>query len=123
MPTSSVEIYHRFSFVAARAMTHMPPDHVCSRLHGHSFKIEVRLKGPINEQEGWLIDHSDIAHVVNPLIEKLDHRYLNEIDGLDKPSNENIARWFWRHCQPHLPLLTSITVIDTDETGCLYDGT
>ncbi|MBC6444680.1 MAG: 6-pyruvoyl tetrahydropterin synthase family protein [Alphaproteobacteria bacterium GM202ARS2] len=118
-----MSIYHRFSFVAARSLPHMPPSYRCSRLHGHTFKIEVRLKGVVNAKDGWLYDHYAIADAVQPLIDQLDHRYLNDIDGMDnKPSNETIAVWFWQRIKPKLPLLSQITVIDTDATGCIYNG-
>ena len=121
--TPIVSIYHRFSFVAARAMAHLPPSHRCSRLHGHTFKVEIRLKGAINSEEGWLCDHDVIADVVQPLIDQLDHCYLNEIDGMDnKPSNEAIALWLWQRIKPKLAWLAQITVIDTDRTGCIYSG-
>ena len=118
-----MDIYHHFSFHSARSLPHLPPEHPCARTHGHTFKIEIRLKGPVNQQDGWVIDYNAIAKVVEPLIESLDHRNLNDIDGMNnKPSNETIAYWFWQRLKPQLPLLTQITVIDTEKTGCIYCG-
>ena len=70
----------------------MPDGHKCSRLHGHTYILEVFVEGEINNK-GWVMDFADVDAVVKPIIKQLDHYYLNEISGLENPTSENIAVW------------------------------
>ncbi len=117
-----MEIYKEFTFEAAHLLPNVPAGHKCRRLHGHSFSLTVHVTGPVGEQSGWVIDFADISTVVNPLIAKLDHYYLNEIPGLENPTSENVAKWIWRQLKPALPILSKIVVKETCNSGCIYDG-
>jgi 6-pyruvoyltetrahydropterin/6-carboxytetrahydropterin synthase len=113
-PASQVtRITKVFTFEAAHRLTHLPADHKCSRLHGHSFKVEVSVSGRVDPVTGWIIDFADIKEVCKPLIDQLDHYYLNEIDGLDNPTSEVIARWFWDRLNPRLANLSRVAVHET----------
>ena len=97
-----MEIFKVFTIEAAHRLPHVPAGHKCGRLHGHSFQIEVHVKGPLDESLGWIIDFADIKGAFKPLEDRIDHRYLNEVEGLDNPTSENIARWIWQGLKPSL---------------------
>ena len=84
-------IHTQFQFEAAHRLPNVPAEHKCARLHGHSFRATVWVKGEIGAESGWVMDFADVKAAFAPLHEQLDHRYLNEIDGLDQP-NERGAR-------------------------------
>lgn len=111
-----------FHFEAAHTLPNMPPDHQCARMHGHSYKVEIAVTGPVGEVSGWLMDHSEISAVVKPLIARLDHRYLNDIPGLENPTFERLAGWLWKGLQPQLPGLSEITIHETPTSSCVYRG-
>jgi 6-pyruvoyltetrahydropterin/6-carboxytetrahydropterin synthase len=118
----NVELRKTFQFEAAHLLPQLPPDHKCRRLHGHSFQVEIAVAGPCDPDKGWLIDYADIQGAFRPLWEQLDHRYLNEIPGLENPTSENIAAWIWTRLQPRLPQLVEVAVAETCTARCLYRG-
>ena len=79
-----MELRKTFQFEAAHLLPHLPKSHKCRRLHGHSFKVEIVVAGECDAKLGWLMDYADITAAFKPIWEKLDHRYLNEIPGLEK---------------------------------------
>jgi len=117
-----VEIFKIFSIEAAHRLPRLPGSHKCSRLHGHSFRIEIHISGAIAEPEGWVQDFGDVSQVFKPLFDALDHRYLNEIEGLENPTSENLARWIWVRLKPTLPQLSKIVIHETCTAGCIYRG-
>ena len=117
-----VELRKTFQFEAAHLLPHLPKSHKCRRLHGHSFKVEVALAGECDPKLGWLMDYAEISDVFRPILEKLDHFYLNEIPGLENPTSENLACWIWDRLKPKLPLLTEVVVAETCLSRCLYRG-
>lgn len=117
-----MQIWKEFTFEAAHRLPHVPADHKCARLHGHSFRVEVHVAGPVGVDSGWVMDFAGIAEAFQPLLERLDHRYLNEVEGLDNPTSENLARWIWRRLRTALPGLSQITVRETCLSGCAYRG-
>ena len=117
-----MDIFKQFRFEAAHKLPNVPADHKCGRLHGHSFVVTVYLSGPVGAETGWVADFADIKKVVKPVINRLDHRYLNEIGGLDNPTSEHIARWLWKEIVDGLPHLIKVCVSETCTTGCEYKG-
>src|ERR1700686_2162318 len=99
---ASVEIFKEFGFEAAHKLPHVPPGHKCARLHGHSFRVAVHVEGPIDSDTGWVRDFAELGCAMEPVLECLDHHYLNEIDGLDNPTSEVLARWIWVQLQTPL---------------------
>ena len=71
---------------------------------------------------GWVMDFADIKSAFRPLEEELDHRYLNDVQGLQNPTSENIARWVWRRLYSALPTLVRVVVRETCTSGCIYGG-
>ena len=117
-----MEIFKEFTFEAAHKLPNVPPDHKCARLHGHSFRVNIRVGGPTDEQTGWVMDFADVKRAFQPLHEQLDHHYLNEIEGLKNPTTENLARWIWIRLAVSLPGLRQIVVHETCTAGCVYRG-
>jgi len=117
-----MELRKSFQFEAAHRLPHLPKAHKCHRLHGHSFKVEIVVAGECDPKQGWLMDYADITAAFKPLWEKLDHRYLNEVAGLDNPTSEEIARWIWRKLKPALPLLKEVGVAETCTAQAVYRG-
>src|SRR5215218_5079686 len=117
-----IELRKTFQFEAAHLLPNLPPTHKCRRLHGHSFQVEVAVAGEIDAKLGWLIDYAEISEAFKPLLERLDHYYLNEISGLENPTSENVAIWIWNDLKPRLPLLTEIVVAETCTARCVYRG-
>ncbi len=115
-----MQIYKRFTIEAAHRLINLPDDHKCSRLHGHSFSVEIHVKGDVDETTGWVMDFAEISSIFKPIFEQLDHRYLNDIDGLENPTSENLAQWIYRKLKKVLPLLDSIVVQETCTAGCIY---
>ena len=116
------ELSKSFTFEAAHRLPTFPEDHKCRRLHGHSFRIEVRVAGAVDEKTGYLIDYGDIMAACEPVRQSLDHSYLNEIEGLENPTAENLSRWIWQRLKPQLPGLAAVRVNETCTTGCEYRG-
>lgn len=119
----NMELSKEFTFEAAHRLPNLPPEHKCSRLHGHSYKVKVEVSGPVQEELGWVIDFGDIKSAWKGLDESLDHRYLNEIPGLENPTSEVLAMWIWDRLEGRLPgLLSGVTVQETCTSGCTYRG-
>jgi 6-pyruvoyltetrahydropterin/6-carboxytetrahydropterin synthase len=116
-----VIIYKDFTFEAAHKLPLVPDTHKCSKLHGHSFKVRISVEDELSDL-GWVIDYAEIKSACGPVIEVLDHSYLNKVLGLDNPTSENIARWLWNKIQPKLTILSEIEVKETCNTGCIYRG-
>jgi len=117
-----MKVFREFTFEAAHRLPRVPEGHKCARLHGHSFRVAVHVEGPVGEDSGWVIDFADIKQAFKPIHEALDHRYLNDIDGLENPTSEVLARWIWARLQPALPGLARIVVRETCTSGCEYRG-
>ena len=117
-----MEIYKEVGFEAAHRLTSVSQDHKCARLHGHSYRLVIHVRGDVDQGLGWVVDFADVKQAFEPLYEQLDHRYLNEIEGLENPTSENLAVWIWQRLKPALPGLCRIVVKETCEVGCVYDG-
>jgi 6-pyruvoyltetrahydropterin/6-carboxytetrahydropterin synthase len=118
----NVKLVHEFRFEAAHKLPKVPAGHKCARLHGHSFKIEVSVAGPVNEETGWFIDYDELYKAWAPIHAELDHNYLNDVAGLENPTSEILARWLWQRLQPALPSLARVTVFETCDARCEYEG-
>lgn len=115
-------IFKEFVFEAAHRLPNVPIGHKCGRLHGHSFRFRLELRGPVIETAGWVVDFGEVKRVVGPLYEQLDHSYLNDIDGLENPTSEALCKWIFNKLKPLLPQLISVTVWETCTCGATYYG-
>ncbi|ATE52684.1 6-carboxytetrahydropterin synthase QueD [Actinosynnema pretiosum] len=117
-----MELFREFRFEAAHRLPNVPEGHKCARLHGHSYLVVVQLDGPVDPEAGWVVDFGDVKAAFKPLEERLDHYYLNEVEGLENPTSENLAVWIWDRLIGALPMLSAVTVRETCTSGCTYRG-
>lgn len=122
LPPNHVELVREYRFEAAHRLPKVPPGHRCARLHGHSYRIEVTVRGPVDEETGWLIDFYDMDQAVTPIILVLDHRLLNDIPDLENPTSERLCQYLWQRLRDALPGLSAITVYETVDSRCTYRG-
>jgi len=101
-----MDIFRIFHLQCARRLPALPDAHPCSRLHGHSFRVELTVSGEIDPTLGWVLDFADIEAAWQPIHVALDHRNLNDIAGLENPTSENLAVWLWWQLKPALPGLS-----------------
>jgi 6-pyruvoyltetrahydropterin/6-carboxytetrahydropterin synthase len=118
----AMDIYNVFHIEAARRLPHLPPQHPCARLHGHSFRVEVHVSGPLDPTLGWVLDFAEVQRAWQPVHEALDHRCLNDVPGLENPTSEVLARWIWQRLRPALPGLSKILIRESAGAGCIYTG-
>lgn len=117
-----MEIFKTFTLESAHRLPNVPAEHKCARVHGHSFRVEIHLRGPVDKHLGWVLDFADVKAAFQPLYDQLDHRYLNDVPGLENPTSENLARWIWQRLQPALPQLAVVVVHETCTSGARYSG-
>lgn len=117
-----VELVKDFRFEAAHFLPNVVEGHKCRRIHGHSFRGEVAVRGPIDPTLGWVIDFGDLRRAIDPLVAELDHYLLNDIAGLENPTAELLAVWIWRRLAPHVPNLHRVTIEETCTSRCHYYG-
>jgi len=117
-----MDIFRIFHLECARRLPALPESHPCSRLHGHSFRVELTVSGDIDPVLGWVLDFADVEAAWQPVHAALDHRTLNDVAGLENPTSENLAVWLWQQLKPGLPGLSQIKVMETHDSGCTYSG-
>jgi 6-pyruvoyltetrahydropterin/6-carboxytetrahydropterin synthase len=117
-----VRLVHEFRFESAHRLPNVPEGHKCARLHGHSFRVELAIEGPVNPKTGWFMDFGDLHRIWEPVHDTLDHRYLNDVPGLENPTSEVLSRWIWQKLTPVLPALRRVTLFETCEARCEYEG-
>ena len=117
-----MEIFKAFTLESAHRLPNVPAGHKCARVHGHSFRVEIHVQGPVDPHLGWVMDFADVKAAFEPLYQQLDHHYLNDVPGLENPTSENLARWIWQRLRPALPQLSAIVVHETCTSGARYTG-
>lgn len=118
----NAELSKTFRFDAAHRLPNVPADHPCARPHGHSYRLTVVVAGEVDPEAGWVMDFGDLKAAVGPVLARVDHADLNAVEGLDNPTSEMIARWFWDRLAPRLPHLAAVTVAESDTSRCTYRG-
>ncbi len=116
------EVIKTFRFEAAHSLSGAPEGHKCRQLHGHSYRVDIHVTGDVDETSGWVIDFGDIKKTIEPILDELDHRNLNEIPGLENSTSEFMARYLWERIAPVLSGLSAITVWESDTSRCIYRG-
>lgn len=122
MQSPVVELVKDFRFEAAHWLPNVPEGHKCRRMHGHSFRGEVAVRGEVDPRTGWLMDFADLKRAVDPIVARLDHYVLNEVEGLTNPTSEMLAVWVWNALAPAVPLLSRVTIEETCTSRCHYFG-
>ncbi len=116
-----MDVFCEFTFEAAHRLSKVPEGHKCGRLHGHSFRVELRVRGEVNPDTDMVIDFGDIKTAFAPIYDQLDHHFLNEVAGLENPTSETLAQWIWNHLATTLPL-SEVAVRETCTSGVAYRG-
>jgi len=113
-----MKITKKFTFEAA----HFIPNHItCGNLHGHSYKLEVTIEGPIKEN-GMLLDFTLFKKIVKEaIIDKLDHQNLNDTHYFEIPTAENISIWIYNQLREDLPV-SEIKLYETANSFVIYNG-
>ena len=117
-----VELMREYRFEAAHKLPAVPSSHKCSNVHGHSYRVEVYLTGPVDPRTGWLMDFGQIDDVWQGLYARLDHHYLNDVAGLANSTCENVAIYIWDHLKAKLSELSAVRVWETHDSNCTYRG-
>lgn len=104
-----------FTFDAAHCLPRLPAGHKCANLHGHTYRVELICRGYVQEN-GFVVDYDDIARAWAPLHEQLDHKYLNDVYGLETPSTEHLCAWIIMRID--LPSLVAVRVYESSTTWC-----
>ncbi|MEQ1716687.1 MAG: 6-carboxytetrahydropterin synthase [Hyphomicrobium sp.] len=118
-----MRIYRDFQFEAAHYLPSAPPGHPNSRIHGHSFRARVIIDGEPDADTGIVFHFDDLTAAIEDAREALDHRFLNEVEGLAKPTLELIAIWLWQRLDNKVPGLAQIEIHrDSCHEGCIYGG-
>ena len=116
------ELIRTFRFEAAHRLPNIPHEHKCRRMHGHNYRVDVHVTGPVDPHVGWVMDFDEIRRIVHPVLEALDHQVLNEVPGLANCTSELLARYMWDRVAPSLAGLTAITIWESDNSRCVYRG-
>jgi 6-pyruvoyltetrahydropterin/6-carboxytetrahydropterin synthase len=119
-----IEIFKEFTFEAAHHLAvNVAPGHAYAKLHGHSFKVEIFMRGEPDAKTGWVVDFAEIDRQLQLVRQDLDHNYLNDVAGLELPTLENITRWIWQRLHSKLPGLHRVLVRrGTCGEGCAYSA-
>ena len=117
-----MEIYKEFCFDSAHFLPNVPDGHKCKNMHGHTYRLKVFIEGKPDPHMGWIMDFKELKDALAPVIERLDHKLINDIQGLENPTAENITIWIWNQIKPLLPLLSRIELYETPTTGVIYRG-
>ncbi len=113
-------IAKQFSFDAAHWIAGLPEDHKCSRLHGHTYAVEVILEANHVDDVGFVIDYTELNRLKTWLDTVVDHRNLNEVFENDQTTAENIARWIYGIASEWWPQVAAIRVSETPKTWAEY---
>ncbi|WP_443945751.1 6-carboxytetrahydropterin synthase QueD [Pedobacter sp. AW1-32] len=115
-----VTIYKTFAFDAAHFLPNVPEGHRCKQLHGHTYHVGIYLKGHLKMPEGWVMDYGDLKSILHPILNKLDHQLLNNVEGLENPTAEMLVLWLWNKIKPLIPELDRVELKETDSSGAIY---
>jgi 6-pyruvoyltetrahydropterin/6-carboxytetrahydropterin synthase len=118
---NQAHIWRRYHFEAAHQLPNVPDGHKCGRMHGHGFMVTLHAKQSL-DGEDMGVDYDRMDAVWAPMRECLDHRCLNDIEGLENPTSEMLSRWLWEQLKSELPELACVSVYETTTAGAHYDG-
>lgn len=120
--TMATTVVCTYTFEAAHALPHVPEGHPCGRVHGHGYRADIHVSGPVDTVLGWVVDFAVVDGAMAPLLSKLDHHLLNEVEGLHNPTVEVIAAWLWQRLSGPLPGLSEVVVHESLKARCSYTG-
>ncbi len=115
-------IFKDFDFDSAHFLPNVSDDHKCKQIHGHTYRMKVFFSDALDNHYGWVMDFAEIKKVVNPIINSIDHKLLNDIEGLENPTCEAISIWLWDKIKAEIPILCRIELYVTLTSGVVYEG-
>lgn len=117
------ELSKQFRFDAAHTLDRMIDTESSRRIHGHSYRAEVCVRGSPDLHTGMVVDLGQLERALADARDGLDHRFLDEINDLGPATMENLCRWIWRRLLPTTPKLFKVTVYrDSGGDACSYWG-
>jgi len=115
-------IFKQFSFDSAHFLPNIPDGHKCKETHGHTYRLIVYFEGDLEKNFDWVMDFADIKKVIDPIVKSIDHKLLNNIQGLENPTCEIIAVWLWNKIKAKIPILKKVELFETFTSGTVYEG-
>lgn len=115
-------IFKKFTFDSAHSLPHVPDGHKCKNVHGHTYLLTVSIEGELDDKFGWVMDFADLKTIMKPVMDQIDHKYLNDVSGLENPTCEILAKWIWDAVVDDLPGLKRIELYETPTSGAVYEG-
>lgn len=116
-----MKIFKEATFEAAHRLPNVPPAHRCHNLHGHNYRVRVECEGPLDPQLGWVCDFADVDAAMAPMLKMLDHRYLNEVAGLENPTSEMIAGWILERLRATALPVSAVVVWENESCGAIAE--
>ncbi len=117
------ELCKQFRFDSAHTLQRAVETESSRRIHGHSYRAEVAVRGQPDADSGMLLDLGLLEQALAGVRERLDHHFLDEVEGLGPATLENLARWIWQQLEPRCPGLWRVTVArDSSGDSCSYFG-
>jgi 6-pyruvoyltetrahydropterin/6-carboxytetrahydropterin synthase len=117
-----MKIFKRFTFDSAHFLPNVSEDHKCRAIHGHTYHLTIFITGKLDEELGWVQDFAELKKVMDPIMKMIDHKLLNEIEGLENPTCELFAKWLWNKIKPKIPQLSCVELNETPTSGAIYEG-
>ena len=116
------ELVHTVRFESARKLTKVPDGHPCGNIYGLSFKLDIHIEGTPDDETGWVVDFDEIEKSFDPIKDRIDHNYLNEVEGLENPTTEILITWIWNELKPILPNLSKLVLKENEKSRVVYSG-
>ena len=110
-------VFKDFTFSAAHHLK--IKNHKCSQMHGHNYKVRIECSGELNK-DGMIIDFHEIKRRMTPIINRLDHSFLNDII-IHETTSENIAAWIFKQANDQIGCVSRVTLWETDSCGAIVD--
>ena len=122
MAKGPYELVQTVRFESARRLPNVPPGHPCANVYGLAFYLEIHVVGSLDKETGWVFDFAEIERAMKPLRDRIDHHYLNDIEGLENPTSEMLVTWIWDRLAPSLPGLTELVLRENEVSRVVYRG-
>lgn len=120
--SGAYELIHTIRFESARRLPRTPPEHPCHNVYGLAFYLDIHVVGDLDPATGWVFDFAEIERAMKPARDRIDHHYLNDIEGLENPTSEVLVTWIWRQLAPKLPGLRKLVLRENDVSRVVFRG-
>ena len=120
--TGGYALIHTLRSASARRLPRPPPEHPCHNVYGLAFYLDIHVAGDLDPATGWVFDFAEIERAMKPARDRIDHHYLNDIEGLENPTSEVLVTWIWRQLAPKLPGLRKLVLRENDVSRVVFRG-